>query len=488
MSGSTGGISSSNIASLWNDPTLLGSMLGGINVSGLQGVLQAQENQVSAPLAQLENQQSTLSAQAQAFSAVQGALSTVQTDAQALQTSSAFNQTTTPVSSSPTVATASGSGGPYGDYALAISSLATPGSIDSGFQAGSATTALGWNGNMTVTVYVGIPPKQTAVKVLVPVATSDSLQTISQNIQAAAANALPSGTQLSAIVLPTTQNGQTGNVLSLTVNGGLTASDVTTSGSVPSLGFTNNTTFSPASYTLNGVTNQSSTNTVSNAISGLSLNLLTTGSTTISVGQNPAGTATQVAGLVSDIQSAVTTIQKYTGQGQPLAGNAALNNVVNQMESILNSQNTSLAPGYQSLADMGLAVSYNKNTGGAITFNKGTFQSALTNNPQAVIGLFTGTGGVAAQLVNLMQGFTAAGTGVLATDQQAVKSQETLLSSQLTALQQTVTQQQKQLQTQFMDYLQQIASNSSQNSFISQYTATQSGQSSSGGSSGTSGG
>ncbi len=481
------GSGSDNLASLFNNPTLLGTMLGGVNVSGLQSVLEAEMSQVSAPLSTLTTEQSTLSAQAQSYSTVQGALQTVLSDAQALQDASSFNQTSTPVSSAPTVATASGTGGPYGDYALAVSALAVPGSIDSGFQSGSSTASLGWQGNMTVTVYVGIPPQETAVQVLVPVSAGDSLETVAQNIQAQAASTLPSGTNLTATVLPTTQNGQSGNILALSVNGGLTAADVTTSGTVPALGFTNATTYSPATYSIDGVQNQSSSNQVQNALPGVNLSLASTGQTTLSIGSNPSATANQVNTLVGDISTAVQTIEQQTTEGQPLAGNAALNNLANQLQSTLTSTNSNLANGYQSLTDMGLGISYSQASGGLISFNPSTFTSALSQNPQAVTDLFTGQGGVATQLVNLVQSFTQSGTGILASDQQAIQGQESLLNNEETALQATVTQQQTQLQTQFMTYLQDIASNVQQQDFLTYYANQQSGSSSSSSGSGSGG-
>lgn len=486
MSTSGGSIGGASISSLWNDPTLMGQLLGGVNVQGLQGVLQAQEAQVSAPLSQLSAQQSTLSAQGQAFSAIQGALQKVLTDAQGLQTSSAFNQTAVPVSSNQTVATASGAGGPYGDYALVVSSLATPASVNSAFQPGSASTALGWNGTVQITVHVGIPPTTTAIVVKVPVVATDTLTNVAQNIQSAAANALPAGTQLSAVVLPTMQSGVAGSALSLNVNGGLTSSDITTSGTVPNLGFTNGSTFSQAVYTLNGVQNQSSTNTVTGALPGVSLNLLATGSTNLSISQNPGATATQMGALVTDVQSAVQTIGQYTGQGQALAGNAALTNLVGQMQSTLTGMNQSQGAGFQSLTDLGLSISYSQATGGTIAFDPTAFTNALQSNPQAVQSLVTGTSGVAGQLATLVQNVTQPSTGVIASYLQGIQGQESLLSSQESALQQSVTLQQTQLQNQFSVYLQQIANNVSQQSFLGQYVALQSGQSTSG--SGSSGG
>lgn len=484
--GATGGVASAN--SLWNNPNLLGQLLPGVNVQGLQGVLQAEEAQAAAPLTQYQAEQSTLSGQAKAYSAIQGALATVASDVQSLSTPTGFAQTATPVSSNSQVVTASGTGGPYGDYAIVVGSLATPGSVYSSPQA-SATSSLGWSGTMTVTVDVGIPPALTPVVVDVPVAASDSLSTIAANIQSAAASALPSGTSLSAAVLPTSTNGQSGESLVLTANGGLTPTSIATSGSIPSLTWTQGSTYQPASYSVDGVQNQSSSDTVQNALAGVTLNLTGTGSANLSIASQPSATAGQVGQLVNDVQNAIQTIQQYTGQGQVLASDPAMTTLPNQLESMLQTVVGGQPSGYQSLADVGLTIAYSSQNGASITFNQSAFTAALTTNPAAVESLFTTPGtGLAAQMQSLLNAYTQPASGILAADQSSVQQNEQQLANQEGALQQTVTQEQTMLQNQFMANLQQISNNMSQSSFIQAYVNQANGQSGSSSSSGQTGG
>ncbi len=486
MSVSAGGAGAS-ISSLWNNPTLLGQLLPGVNVQGLQGVLQAEEALVAAPLTQYQQDQTTYSNQAQAYSAIQGALTTVASDAQTLSTSSGFAQTAAPVTSNNQVVTATGTGGPYGDYALVVGALATPGSVYSAPQA-SATTSLGWSGQLTVTVNVGIPPATVPIVVNVPVASGDSLNTIAANLQSAAASTLPSGTALSAAVLPSSSNGQSGDSLVVSVNGGLTPASITSSGSVPNLGWTQASTYQPSSYSIDGVQNQSSSNTIQNALPGVTLNLQGTGSATLSIASQPSATATQVNQLVTDVQNAITTIQKYTGQGQVLAGDPAMTTLPNQLESVLQSVVTGQPAGYQSLSDLGLQVSYSTQNGASITFDQAAFTNALTTNPQAAQNLFTTAGtGLASQMQSLLNQYTQPATGILASDLGSVQQNEQQLASQEGALQQMVTQQQTTLQNQFMANLQQISNNLSQSSFVQGYVAAITGQAGSSSSSSTGG-
>lgn len=484
--------SPSALASLWNDPTLLGQLLPGVNVQGIQAALQVQEQQAAAPLSQLSRDQQTLSAQAQAYSKVQGALQTVYSDATALQEPTSFHQTGAPTVSASSVLSASQISGETqaaGMYAVNVTSLASPASLYTQSLASSATSSLGWSGGLHVTVDTGL--SQSPVTLTVQVNASDSLDTIAQNITSAAAAALPKGTNLSASVLPTSSGTSQGYVLSLNVNGGLTPSQISaTSGStLPSLSWTQSSTYSAAAFTVNGVANQSTTDTANSVIPGVSLNLTGTGSSTVTVAPNPAATANQISQFVSDIQSAIQTIQGQTGQGDPLAGNGALNGIVNQLENALSASVSGQPAGYQSLTDMGLTESYSKADGMSIGFSTSQFTTALENNPGAVTSLFTTSGtGVASQIAQMVNAFTAPSTGILASDQTGIQNQESQLSTQEKALQQSVDMQRTMLQQEFVTSLEEISKNMSQTQYLQAYVAQMNGQGAGGSGSGGSGG
>ncbi len=481
----------SSIASLWNDPTLLGQLLPGVNVQGLQASLQAEEQQAAAPLTQLSQDQQTLSAQAQAYSKVQSALQTVYNDALALETASAFNQTGAPTVSDSTVLSASQTSGettPAGNYSVNVSALSSPADLYTQSLTTDPTKALNWTGGLQITVDTGL--SQTPTTFTAQVGSGDSLNTLAQNITNAAATALPKGTELSAVVLPTSSGGTQGYVLGLEVNGALVPGQITTtSGStIPALTWTQSSTYSPASFTVNGVANQSTSNTVVSAIPGVTLNLLATGSSTVSVAQDPGATSQQVSTMVNDVQSAVQTIQTQTGQGGALAGDGALNALVGQLENALSATVGGQPIGYQSLADVGLTESYSRSAGMSISFNTSQFTAALGTNLGATTSLFTQSGtGVAYQIAQMVNAFTAPSTGILASDQQSNRAQETQLSTQEQALQQSVQMEQTMLQNEFMSSLQQISQNMTETQYVQAYVAQVYGQSASSGSSGSSG-
>lgn len=484
-------VSESNLSSLWNDPTLLGQLLPGVNVQGLQESLQAEETQAAAPVNQLSQDQQTLSSQAQAYSTVQGALQTVYSDATALEQASAFQQTGTPAVSDSSVLTAAATpnaSATGGTYAVSVSSLASSASLYSQSLATDPTQPLGWTGTLNFTVDAGL--SQTPTTFTVQIQSGDSLDAVAQSINNAAAAALPDGTTLSASVLPTSTGGTAGNVLSLEVNGGLTGSQITASAgsNIPSLNWTQNTTYSPADFTVNGVPNQSTSNVITSAIPGVTMNLLATGSSVVAVPSDPGATADQVNTLINDIQTAISTIQGQTGPGGVLAGDGALNSLVSQLEDTLTSNVGGQPIGYQSLADIGLSESYSQSSGMSITFDSTAFTQALQTDPGAVTSMFTGSNGVAQQVASLVNSFTAPSSGILASDQTNIQNQEAQLSNQEAALEQSVTMEQTMLQNEFTTSLQTITQNMSQTQYVQEYVAQVYGQNSSGSSSSSSGG
>jgi flagellar hook-associated protein 2 len=470
---SQGGISAASLNSLWNNPQLLQQVFPSINVAGLQGVLNAELAQVDAPVQQLSSEQQTLSAQASAYSNIQAALQKVQTDAQALEQATAFDQAGTPVSSDPNLVSASGSGAPPGTYQVAVSSLEQNAILASSAQSVGTSTPLGWSG--TLTVEVGDPGSQTAVSV--NVSASDSLATLAQNLTGAAAQALPQGETLSALSLPTSGGG---SQLVLSVNGALTAADVTATGTFPGLTFSQVQSYQPAAYSVDGVQNTANSNAVTDALPGVTLNLLGTTPSgqpvTLTASADPSATASQVASLVSDIQSAVTAISQATAQGQPLAGDPTLSLASDQLIQALTSAASGQPSGFQSLTDMGLTMTYTQGSGGALSFDSSAFTSALASDPGAVTALFTTQGsGLAYQIAQIAADFATPQTGILAQDQQNIQNQDQLISSQEGAVQALVTQEQSQLESQFMANLQTLVNNASQLQFIQQYVAQQNG-------------
>lgn len=449
MSPASGAINTGNLQGLLQNPTLLQNLIPGVNLSGLAQSLKIELAQEEAPLQQMSQQQVTLSGQSKAWSQVSSALQAVQNDAAALSTVQDMNPSSAPVSSDPTLVTASGTGAAQGTYNVSVSSLAAPQITNSNVVSLGSGTALGYSGTLTLT-YNGSQASVT-------VTTSDTLSTIAQNLTAAAAS-LP-GLNLSASALPS----GSGAVLSLAANTGSGSFSISASGSNLPMSFTTVQSSADAVYTVNGVQNQSPVNVIQNSLApGVSLSLLgvTSSPVSLTVSANPSAVAQNVNQLVNDIQSAVTTLNKVAGQGGPLEGSAALLQVGQQLVSLLSQTNSALPPGDQSLLDAGLGVSWSQNQGEQVTFDSAAFTQALIKNPSAITTLFAGSsgatanGGIAQGITQYLKGFLNASTGIIASAQSGITQQEQTLTNDQNTLQQLVQQQQQSAQNQFLAALQ----------------------------------
>jgi flagellar hook-associated protein 2 len=133
----------------------------------------------------------------------------------------------------------------------------------------------------------------------------------------------------------------------------------------------------------------SSTNTFSNLLAGTAITVVSQGNATVTVGQDPAGEANAVKGLVDaanqalgDINS-LTAFNATTKTGGPLMGSAIVQNLKNEIASIFASAGGT--SGLGNVANVGIAL----NSDGTLTFNQATFQTAFAANPNTVTSLFT---------------------------------------------------------------------------------------------------
>ncbi len=137
-----------------------------------------------------------------------------------------------------------------------------------------------------------------------------------------------------------------------------------------------------------GYTLSSQTDTFQNVMPGTNVTAAGTGSATITVSPNAAGQATQVQNLVNDANQVLSDIQKYAGYNEstktagPLMGNAILNNIQSQILS------TFASDGGASNLGNALAAGISVTSNGTISFDKTTFESEFSTNPQQVAALF----------------------------------------------------------------------------------------------------
>lgn len=182
-----------------------------------------------------------------------------------------------------------------------------------------------------------------------------------------------------------------------------------------------------------GYTVSSSSNVFSNLMPGSAITVAATGQATVTVSQDAAGEAKQVASLVSAANQALGDINKLTAfdpttkTGGPLMGSAVVQNLRNQIESMFASVGGT--SGLANAASVGITL----NSDGSLSFNQQSFEAAFSANPQQVAALFTQGGtfapsssGSAGEVSLVYAGNqTATGTYAVSISQSAAQATDT---------------------------------------------------------------
>jgi flagellar hook-associated protein 2 len=226
--------------------------------------------------------------------------------------------------------------------------------------------------------------------------------------------------------------------------------DLTVSGNSTGLSFTKAVTGTNASLVVDGIPISSATNTVSNVINGVTLNLGSPSpNTPVSVNVGPD--TTQITGAINNLVSAYNTVigeintQFAVGSdgsgGGPLEADNTLRDVQSQLLGAI-SYSVSGNSGIVNLASLGV----NLNNDGTLSVDSGTLGSALSSNFSAVQNfLQNSTTGFAQNLSNVLANVNEPATGLLSVDAQGITSTSQGITSQIADLQAALTVQQANL-------------------------------------------
>jgi flagellar hook-associated protein 2 len=453
-----------NMTNLYNNPQLLGSLFPSINMQAISAAFQAEQIQAQMPISQASSQLSALTAPLQAWQALRSDLQALQADSATLAGSSLYRGITAS-SSDPAAVAASGAGqGTSGSYQVTVSSLIQP-EIDNSAGQASSSNAMGYGGTFSIN------------GTSIGVSTSDSLAQI-----AAAINDANAG--VTATVM-NTGSGTNPYVLNLASTKGQAITWYDPNGILQMLGILNsNGTVAnqvqpakAASYSINGVSLTSVTNSDASTIPGVTLNFLApTGASpvTVTVAQDTGSIQAAVSQLVGDFNKFLADSQKYTGKGGALEGQATIGSITNELLQIIDSTVAGQPNTLNSTAQVGISLSAPVGSPDqfSMALNTSTLQSALQADPAAFASLWSGAGGIATQMQTLLDAALGTDGGVTASitdlqDQQQALQQE--IGSPTSPLNQMVNAQLQALQAQFNTLMTTLVSLSAQSSTISSY-------------------
>ena len=265
-----------------------------------------------------------------------------------------------------------------GTYSIKVTQLAVAEKIASNPQT-SSTTALGFSGNMVINGKT------------VSVASTDTLSNIVTKINAAGA-----GVDASLLNTSSTQS-----CLTLQSTGAgsstITLADGTGSTVLESLGLASNgtptnviQTGQDATFSVDGYSMTSASNTVTGVIPGVTLTLMGTNSTAIdlNITQDTSGLSTSASTLVADLNSvlsAINTQNTYNSSSSSstsnvLMGNPTLYGIKNSITATLlgNIQGNST---YTTAASMGITFG----SGGTLSLTPTSSPAALSANPTETV-------------------------------------------------------------------------------------------------------
>lgn len=378
------------------------------------------------PITLLDQKEASFQAKLTGFGTLKGAISQFQSSVKALSDISKFqNIRATPADA--TIATASATSAAIaGTYALEVSKLAQSQKLAAVGQTSDIAVisngvisfdfgTIGGNGTFDSITGKYITPGTTSftsngsgIKTVTIDSTNNSLAGIRDainkaNIGVTATIINDGGTSPYRLALSTGTTGKTNSVkISVVddVGGGSTAlSTLLNHDPTNPTGqaFSETSTAQNAEFKVNGVAISKTTNTVSDTIAGVTLNLLKTNSgspTNITVERDTASVITSVNAFVKSYNEINKTLKEAnaydatTKQGSILNGEGAVRSIESKIRGILNAPVTGGASAFTVLAQIGVSVQKD----GSLLVNSSKLQTAIDTNFADFSGLFAAAG------------------------------------------------------------------------------------------------
>ncbi|HYZ79828.1 MAG TPA: flagellar filament capping protein FliD [Solirubrobacteraceae bacterium] len=418
------------------------------------------------PVTNLQNQQSHLTAMNKQLASIQSELQTLSANALAVGAPTLFKTQQAVTSSDTTrVQASSASGAGVGGYQVAVTQLANSAQATYGFTTPASDDAITINGS-AYTIKAG-----ESVQDFVDSVNSDT----NGSVYAAATN---SGT----VVFSSRATGANSSVV------------VTDTSGVGALSSTNQPPPKPgqdAKFSIDGVSGSSSSNTVTNAIGGVTLTLTgvttTSGPVTVNVA-SPAPNSSNISNAIntfvtqynkvlSDIQ---TQLQQQPSSTDPtqgtLYGDPELKGLLTSMRSMMYSAGTGLPAGAATMDDIGVSTGATSGSGaesqsalaGNLTLNATTLTNMLQSNPAGVKSILSSW---SSRFVNLADDAAAPG-GTIAARMSSDSAQISNLGNRISSMQSALTDKQNFLTQQFAALEAALSSNQSMSSWLTSQIAS----------------
>ena len=423
----------------------------GIDIEGL--VTRLVQSEGTPKQARIANQETQLQTQLSAFGAFRSAVDQFRTAIAGLKTAATFQARTVSVGDTTRLSATAGATAVAGSYAVEVVRLATGSKLASAPVA-TASTAIGTG---TLTIASG----STSFTVDVTSA-NGTLEGIRDAINARAGGSGVSATIVTAndgarLVLNGSRTG-TANALRVTQSGGdggLAALIYDPAGGTTNLSVLQ--AAQDAQVKVDGFTFDSPSNSVTGAITGVTLNVVkpaeTPGTTTtVTIATDQSGPQNAVNSLVTAYNRIVSTLRPLgaynaeTRQGGALLGDPTLRDFMSNIRRLVGSPSDGLAGNaFKGLSELGVTT----NLDGTLRVDSTKLAAAFASDSAAVARLFTDAeGGIGTRLDRLLEGYVRSG-GSLDARTQGLRKSITDLGRQREALNARLEALETRLRSQF---------------------------------------
>ena len=384
----------------------------------------------------------------------------LQSAAEALRLSTSFDRTTVSVSDSTVLSASASSTGATGTYSVRVVQLAQSHQIVS--KAAKAVSSeiadIVSGGSATFTFQVGSGSNQT-VNLGSTATLADLRDQINDLGGGVTASLINTGTEAAPSYRLALSSNNTGSDNAITIVADGTDLDLLNgsgTGGIDTLSAAQNAQVQIGDQSLDPLTIERSSNTISDAIPGLSLTLTkTTGTETVqvSLSQDVNAVKTNIKALATAYNEVVkfinerTTYDVTTKQGGVFFNESSARTVIAQLRAALSST-VSGATTYSSVGQIGFKTERD----GTITVDDGQLTTALSTNYSAVKALFTNQGavaGLAQSLVSAVDALNDIAGGALTVRKNGLTNEITRVGDDIARQEDAVSRYEERLRRQF---------------------------------------
>ncbi len=424
----------------------------GINYDNLiSGLMQLQRQ----PITRLQSKQSACNQKISVYNQISSKLSALKSTADKLRTTSNFYAKTASVSD-PTIMTATaGSSTAAGNYTIGVHSVAGKISLASEEKevhsgVASTTTVINSSGSGKVFQYTYAGTQRTLT--VEEGATLEGLRDLINNDSGNPGVTAAIFYDGSNYRLSLTGN-STGSTKTISIDAGTTL-DGTGTVDFRSSTFTQSKTASDAKFSIDGIDITSSSNTISDVISGVTLTLKkeSTSSVTVSITNDTSTISQNIQAFVNaynDVVSYVSANSTYdstTKKGGPLFGESTPKDIANRMRGLITSRVTGLPEDMRTFAQIGIST----NRDGTLTLNSSTLNIKLSSDLEGVADIFTdSSSGIAKQAYDYIDNVTDTIDGAVTIRTKGLNSTVKDISDDIAKLEQRMDRIEQDLRRQF---------------------------------------